>query len=77
MNELSLGQGITMVEPDSLLLVYLRRLSDQMEAIREDNREIKARIGILEQQGASLSSRLDRIEIRLDRIERRMDLVEV
>ena len=65
-----------MIEPDSIFLVYLRRLSEQMEAIREDNREIKSRLGILEQQGASLSTRLDRIEVRLDRIERRMDLVE-
>jgi predicted nucleic acid-binding Zn-ribbon protein len=65
-----------MVEPDSIFLVYLRRLPEQIEAIREDNREIKSRLGILEQQGASLSTRLDRIEVRLDRIERRMDLVE-
>ena len=65
-----------MVEPDNILLVYLRRLSDQMEVIREDNREIKSRLGILKQQGASLSTRLDRIELRLDRIERRMELVE-
>ena len=65
-----------MVEPNNILLVYLRRLSDQMEAIREDNREIKSGLGILEQQGASLSTRLDRIELRLDRIERRTELVE-
>lgn len=64
-------------EPENVTLVYLRRLSEQMDALREDNREIKTRLGILEQQGASLSSRMDRIEFRLDRIEKRLDLVEV
>ena len=38
--------------------------------------EVKTRIGILEQQYASISSRVDRIETRLERIERRLDLVD-
>lgn len=66
-----------MTEPDNIVLAYLRRISEQIDTLREDNREIKTRIGILEQQNASLSNRLDRIEVRLDRIERRMDLVEI
>lgn len=66
-----------MAEPDNIVLVYLRRLSEQMEAVREDNREIKVRLSILEQQMASVVTRLDRVELRLDRIERRMDLVEI
>jgi hypothetical protein len=66
-----------MTEPENLTLVFLRRISEQIDALREDNREIKTRLGILEQQGASLSTRLDRMEARLDRIERRLDLVEV
>jgi hypothetical protein len=69
-------RGTKMADPENIVLVYLCRLSEQMDAIREDNREIKARIGILEQQGASLSSRLDRIEVRLDRMERRMELID-
>ncbi len=64
-------------EPENGVLIYLCRLSEQMAALHEDNREIKTRLGILEQQGASLSSRIDRIEFRLDRIEKRLDLVEV
>jgi hypothetical protein len=48
-----------------------------MDTLREDNREIKARLSILEQQMASVVTRLDRVELRLDRIERRMDLVEI
>ncbi|MGJ0394706.1 MAG: hypothetical protein ACR65U_00530 [Methylocystis sp.] len=63
-------------EPENIVLIHLRRLGEQMDALREDNREIKTRLGILEQQGASLSSRIDRIESRLDRIEKRLDLVE-
>jgi hypothetical protein len=65
-----------MTDPDNIVLVPLRRLSGQLDSLREDNREIKSRLGILEQQGASLSNRLDRIEMRLDRIERRVDLTE-
>lgn len=64
-------------EPDNVVLVYLRRLNERLDALHEDNREIKTRLGILAQQGASLSSRIDRIEFRLDRIEKRLDLVEV
>lgn len=64
-------------EPDNIVLRYLRRLDEKVDALREDNREIKTRLGFLEQQYASVSSRIDRIEHRLDRIERRLDLVEV
>ena len=62
-------------EPENVVLVHLRRLSEQMATLHDDNREIKTRLGILEQQGASMSSRTDRIEFRLDRIEKRLDLV--
>jgi len=72
-----------MTEPDNIILVYLRRLTEQNEAIREDIRDLKFRvsmveqkIGVLEQQMAGVLLRLDRVETRLDRIERRMDLVE-
>ena len=64
-------------EPDSLVLRHLRRMDEQFAAFREDIREIKTRLSIIEQQNASLSSRMDRLELRLDRIERRLDLVEV
>jgi predicted nuclease with TOPRIM domain len=65
------------------MLVYLRRIDAKVDRLVEDMREVKERLSILEEQQAlsartyaSLSSRLDRIEIRLDRIERRLDLVE-
>lgn len=47
-----------------------------MEALREDKREIKTRLDILDQQVASRSSRMDRMALRLDRIARRLALVE-
>jgi predicted nucleic acid-binding Zn-ribbon protein len=65
-----------MSEPDNIVLIQLRHIADQLEGLRDDNREIKTRLGILEQQVASLSSRMDRLELRLDRIERRLDLVD-
>ena len=62
--------------PTISVLEHLRAIRAGQEAMREDIREIKTRLGILEQQYASLSSRIDRIEIRLDRIERRLGLIE-
>ena len=62
--------------PDNIVLVYLRRIDEKVDALREDMREVKSRLGILESQYASLSNRQDRMEMRLDRIERRLDLVE-
>lgn len=61
-------------DPNNLVLVYLRRLDEKLDRLIDDMREIKTRIGILEQQAASLSSRMDRFEGRLDRIQRRLDL---
>ncbi len=61
---------------DNIVLVYLRRLDEKVDRLADDMREVKARLGILEQQYASVSSRIDRIEARLERIERRLDLQE-
>ena len=65
-------------EPDLVMLLKsaLIGVGEGVEETMAMVREIKSRLGILEQQGASLSTRLDRIELRLDRIERRMELVE-
>ncbi len=64
-------------EPENLVLRSLRRIEVGLDGLREDNRDIKIRIGLFEQQMAAFSGRLDRVEIRLDRIERRLDLVEI
>jgi len=63
-------------ETENIVLEHLRAIRAAVDGLRDDNREIKTRLGLLEQQYASLSSRLDRIELRLDRIERRLDLAD-
>lgn len=62
--------------PDQIVLRLLRSIDQKVDNLRDDMREIKTRIGILEQQYASLSNRIDRIELRLDRIETRLGLIE-
>ena len=64
------------VETENLVLEHLRYIRGAVDALREDNREIKTRLGILEQQYASMSNRIDRIEGRLDRIEKRLELAD-
>jgi hypothetical protein len=39
-------------------------------------REVKSRLGILENQYASVSSRMDRLDARVERIEQRLELIE-
>ncbi|KAB2918481.1 MAG: hypothetical protein F9K29_07900 [Hyphomicrobiaceae bacterium] len=51
-----------------------RRTDEKLDRVIELLGDLRMRIGILEQQGASLSNRIDRMESRLERIERRLDL---
>jgi hypothetical protein len=44
--------------------------------VRDDIREMKQRIGSLENQYAIMSNRLDRMDVRIERIERRLDLAD-
>jgi hypothetical protein len=39
-------------------------------------REVKSRLGILENQYASVSSRMDCLDARVERIEQRLELIE-
>jgi hypothetical protein len=43
-------------EPDSFVLVYLRRLDTKMDDLRADTGEVKRRLTTLEVQIASLSA---------------------
>ena len=63
-------------EPDSHTLRWMRRIDVKLDALADIARETRTRTGLLEQQYASISSRLDRIEDRLERIEKRLDLVD-
>ena len=63
-------------QPGSIVLVLLHKLDEKLDRAADDLREIKTRVGIFEQQYASMSNRIDRIESRLERIERRLELAE-
>jgi len=61
----------------------LRRIQAGIDALREDNREIKTRLGRLQTaiadlqvQGAGHSVRMDRMNWRLERVEKRLDLAD-
>ena len=73
-------------EPESILLISMRRLDAKMDALSEDVLDVKHRLTALEVQVAnasstesshyaSLATRLDRVEVRLDCVERRLDIV--
>ena len=62
-------------DTSNLVLEHLRAIRASQDATREDIREIKTRLVVLEEgfgtlsrTYGSVSSRLDRIEIKLDRI---------
>jgi hypothetical protein len=74
-------------DPESLVLVILRRLDGKVDEIALDIRDLKHRLSTLEigvanlaateaSHYANLALRVDRIEDRIGRIERRLDLVE-
>ena len=63
-------------EPDSHTLRWMRRIDTKLDLLADIARETRTRVGLLEQQYASISSRLDGIEDRIERIEKRLDLVD-
>jgi predicted nuclease with TOPRIM domain len=72
-----------MAESDNIVLEHLRHIRGAVDGLRDDMREVKGRLGLLENQYAnlsnqyaSLSNRLDRIDNRIERIERRLDLTD-
>lgn len=66
-----------MTEVENIILEHLQHIRAAVDALREDTREVKSRLGILETQYASLSNRLDRLDARVERIERRLELADV
>jgi outer membrane murein-binding lipoprotein Lpp len=68
--------------PDSLILVYLRRIDEKLDRLMASVADLSHRVTSLESKVALLhgdfaaqSERIDRIEARLDRIERRLEIV--
>jgi hypothetical protein len=64
------------MDTESIVPEHLRAIRATLDRHTEDLREIKGRLGILEQQYASVSVRLDRMDERVGRIEQRLNLVE-
>jgi hypothetical protein len=65
-----------MSEGDNIVLEHLRHIRITTDGLREDMKEVKTRLGLLESQYASLSNRFDRLDFRVSRIEERLGLVE-
>ena len=64
-------------ETANLILEHLRRMRLSIDRTEENMLEVKQRLGHFESQYATISNRMDRVDVRLDRIEKRLDLVEV
>ena len=65
-----------MADTDNIVLEHLRHIRSAVDGLRDDMREVKGRLGILESQYANLSNRLDRLDGRVERIEQRLSLAE-
>lgn len=72
-----------MADIENIMLEHLHHIRGAIDGLREDMREVKTRLGHVEEQVgglyaqyASLSRRIDRLDERLERVERRLELVE-
>ncbi|HCK85278.1 MAG TPA: hypothetical protein DHW63_12405 [Hyphomonadaceae bacterium] len=63
-------------EPDSVVLILLRRMDAKVDRVLEDLADVKVRVTNIEENQAILMRRMDRFESRLERIERRFDLAD-
>ncbi len=63
-------------EPHNLILDQLRAIRGSQERMEHDIKDVKFRVGQVEQTLVHHSSRFDRIEDRLEHIEKRLGLVE-
>jgi predicted nuclease with TOPRIM domain len=79
-----------MAEPENIVLVYLRRIDEKLDALTIDVRELKDRVTSLElgqaalrrdiaqlaETDARLQAGMDRLREDVGRIRRRLDIVE-
>ena len=65
-----------MTEKESIVLDHLRHIRGAVDGLRDDMREVKGGLGILESQYPNISNRMDRLDARIERIERRLELTE-
>ncbi len=59
------------------VLELLHPIRVAVDGLRDDMREVKGRLGTLEESYAPLSRPLDRLDERVERIERRLDVIPV
>jgi archaellum component FlaC len=64
-------------EPDSVVLVLLRKIDERTERMSDDLQDLKVRMTSVEEGLAGVNRRLDRLEGRVERIERRLELTDV
>jgi len=72
-----------MAEPDNIVLEHLGYIRGGVDALRDDTREVKHRVGSVERElahvhikVAELAERVDRVSDRLERVEKRLDLTD-
>ena len=63
-------------EPHNLILEHLRAIRGSQERMEHDIKDLKFRVGQIEQTLAHHSSRFDRVETRLEHIEKRLGLLD-
>jgi outer membrane murein-binding lipoprotein Lpp len=63
-------------EPESIVLVMLRRIDAKIDRMADDVRDLKVRQTATEEALAGVNRRLDRLDMRVERIEKRLDLVD-
>ncbi|MBX9777205.1 MAG: hypothetical protein K2Y71_22750 [Xanthobacteraceae bacterium] len=63
-------------DPESVILVMLRRIDQRTERMSEDIHDLKVPLTHVEEGLAGVNRRMDRLDQRVERIERRLDLVE-
>ncbi len=63
-------------EPHNLILDHLRHIRGAVDRMENDIRDLKFRMGQVEQTLAHHSSRFDRVDERLHTIEERLGLVD-
>lgn len=65
-----------MTEVDDIVLEHLLHIRRTIDEVRDDVRDLLQGTGNLENQYASMSNRLGRMDVRIERIERRLDLTD-
>ena len=63
-------------EPESVILVDLRRIDERAARMADDLQDLKVRVTSVEEGLAGVNRRLDRLETRVERIERRLELTD-